>query len=154
MQKLSETKSTLLILLSLSLSACSIRPPDVPVCEYLERYLAKDPVSGHVILKPSPACMAKINEPECGHCTYIVSGKEVYVGEAKETFLNGKPWSQLKAESVYVPAVESYGPLVTYIINSCKKMNCSDDVTRFKVKLDSLSGVKSKADAGKVVISE
>lgn len=85
--------------------------------------------------------MKEIGEVECGHCTYIISGKEIYVGENEKTHLNKKPWSKIKAAAIYVPAVESYAPLSTYIINSCKKMNCSDDVTRFKIKLDSLNGV-------------
>ncbi len=83
--------------------------------------------------------MKAINEPECGHCTYIVSGKEIFIGESPATYLNKKPWSQLKAESVYVPAVESYAPLITYIINACKKMNCSKEVERYSTKLDKLS---------------
>lgn len=88
--------------------------------------------------------MKEIGEVECGHCTYIVSGKEIFVGENQKTFLNGKPWSQLKIESILVPAQESYAPLSSYIINSCKKMNCSDDVTRFKIKVDTLnSAVKT-----------
>jgi hypothetical protein len=131
------------LILSVLASACSVTPPDVFVFESLEQYLATDPATGHLILKPSPACMAKINEPSCGHGIKIISGVEIYVGEAVAAQFNGKPWSQLKRESVYVPAVESYGPLVTYIINACKKMNCSDQVDRFKVKLDSLAGVRA-----------
>jgi len=70
-----------------------------------------------------------------------VSGKEIYIGELPAHQLKGKKWSQLKAESVYMPAVESYAPLSTYIINTCKKDNCSSQVTGFKVKLDSLNGI-------------
>lgn len=136
-------KYLLLMLLLGSLTNCANVPPDVVACEYLTQRLARDPVTTHLILKPSPVCTKEINEPECGHCTYIMSGREVYVGEKKEHFFNGKPWSQLKSESIYLPAVESYAPLSTYIINSCKQMNCSDDVTRFKVKLDSLSSIGS-----------
>ncbi len=99
-------------------------------------------VTGHLLLTPSPTCLKQVGEPECGHCTYIVSGKEIYVGEAEKYQLNKKPWSQIQNEGIILPAVESYAPLATYIINSCKKMNCQDDVTRFKVKLDSLNGVK------------
>ncbi len=80
--------------------------------------------------------MAAIKEVECGHGVSIVKGREIYVGE--KTLFSGKPWSQLKKESVYVPAVESYSPLATYIINTCKKDNCNDDLTRYKVKIDSL----------------
>jgi len=124
------------------LLSCAPQPPDVPVCEALAQHLAQDLGSGHLVLKPSPACVAAINEPECGHCTYIVSGHQVYVGEAQASWLNGKPWSAIKAESVYVPSVESYAPLATYIINACKQMNCSDAVTKFKVKVDSVNPTK------------
>jgi hypothetical protein len=95
-----------------------------------------NPVNGHIELRPSPTCMKHIGEPECGYGLYIISGREVYVGE--KTLFNGKPWSALKAQSVLLPAEESYSPLAAYIINACKKMNCSDQVTRFKVKLDAL----------------
>lgn len=81
--------------------------------------------------------MEKINEPECGHCTRIVSGIEFYVGEKK--LFNEKPWSQLKMESVYVPSKESYAPLAAYMINACKKMRCQDEVTRFRTKLDPIA---------------
>lgn len=52
-----------------------------------------------------------------------------------------KPWSQVEAESILLPAEESGAPLETYIIDACKKMKCSDQVTPFKVKLDSLNGI-------------
>lgn len=123
-------------LFGLLLSACVPNPPDVPVCERLTQRLAKDPKTDHLILTPSPTCMEKIGEPECGHCTYIVSGKEVYIGEKK--FLGKKPWSQIQRESVLVPAKESYAPLARYIIDSCEKMNCNDDVQRFRVKVETL----------------
>jgi hypothetical protein len=139
-------KFLLSIILSLSLTNCTPKPPDVPVCEHLKQRLTTDPVTGHLILKASPVCMKEIGEVECGHCTYIVSGKEIYIGENEKFHLNKKPWSQLREESILMPAEESYAPVATYIINSCKKMNCSDDVTRFKVKLDSLNGIKGAAD--------
>ncbi len=154
MRKLRKTKSSISLILCASLSACTIKPPDVPVFEYLQQYFWTDPTNGHIILKPSPACMKAIKEAECGHGVFIVSGKEIYVGESKTTHFNGKPWSQLKAESVYVPAVESYAPLVTYIINACKKMNCYDAVDRFKVKIDKLSATKTTSGGGAIVIEE
>lgn len=85
--------------------------------------------------------MEKIVEFECGHGVFIMSGREVWVGENKENWFNGKPWSQLKRESILVPAVESYAPLSTYIINSCAKNNCDAEVDRFKVKIDELKSV-------------
>lgn len=111
-------------------------PPDIFVFEGLEQHLSKDPVTGHDVLKPSPACMKAIGETSCGHGISIVSKKVIYVGEAKETWYKGKPWSQLDRESVKLPAEESYGPLTVWIINQCIKFKCSDEVDRFKVQLD------------------
>lgn len=96
--------------------------------------------------------MEKINEPECGHCVRIVSGEEFFVGESPDHWFNKKPWSLLRRQSVLLPAEESYAPLAAYVINSCKKMGCSHEVTRFKVKLDALSGIQ--APAGNTVDKE
>lgn len=126
--------------------ACTPHPPDVPACEYLSQRLSTDPKTSHLILTPSPTCMKQINEVECLHCVFIVSGKEMFVGEKNGHLYNNKPASLLKQQAVYLPAVESYAPLAAYIINSCKKMGCSDDVTKFKVKLDSLNGVENEVD--------
>lgn len=84
--------------------------------------------------------MEKIKEPECGHGVSIVTGTEIFVGE--KTLFNKKPWSQLKRESIYVPAVESYAPITEYIINSCKQANCNDQVDAYRVKLNSLNGIQ------------
>lgn len=123
------------------LSACAPKPPDVFVFEYLAQHLANDPATGHLLLTPSPACMKQIQEVECGHGVSIVSGTEIFIGEEKAHWFKNKPWSQIKRESVYVPAVESYAPLAAYIIDSCKKMKCSDQVDAFRIKLDSLNGI-------------
>ncbi len=93
------------------------------------------------MLEPDPVCMNEIGEVECGHGVYIMSGKEIFIGEEKGHLLNGKKWSELKAQSVYVPAEESYAPLATFIINSCEKLSCNDQVDRYKIKLDSLGAV-------------
>jgi hypothetical protein len=160
----------LLLLLPLLVS-CATPPPDVAVFENLTQHLGQDPETKHLILKPSPTCMQMLGEFECGHGVYIMSQRQVFVGEAFEfTYidkkdvpktlppgqsviefadgrtglrkpLTGKPWSQLKKESIYVPAQESYAPLSTWIINSCKKMKCDDQVNRFKVKVDSLDSI-------------
>lgn len=154
-------------------------PPDVPACEHLAQRITTDPVTGHTILTPSPACMQNLGETECGHCVWVMSNAQRYIGEKHQqvplqalvdtgekdadghavlawqvqndsagkpimvsSWLNDKkPWSQVKAESVYLPAEESYAPLAASIINDCKKFSCSDSVDAFKVKLDSLNGV-------------
>lgn len=85
--------------------------------------------------------MKQIGELSCGHCTYIMSGKEIYLGEGKDHQLNGKPWSQVQSESILLPAQESAAPLFTYTINACKQMSCSSDVDAFRIKLNSLNGV-------------
>ncbi len=136
-------RSTLLILLSYLAISCTVKPPDVFVFESLDQHLSRDQITQHLLLMPSPACIKAISEVECGHGTSIVSGTEVYIGEESTHLFNGKKWSELKSESIYVPAVESYAPISEYIINSCKKMNCSNDVTRFKVKIDKLKNVNS-----------
>ncbi len=141
MKKLKNLRLPLLILLLFLTIECTPNIPNVPVCENLPQRLVTDPETDHMMLQGSPTCEKQIGEPACGHCTYIVTGREIYIGEKSPHFLNGKAWSQIKLESVYVPAVESYGPLSDYIINSCKKMKCNDAVDAFKIKIDSLNGM-------------
>lgn len=141
-------KRWMLLLLLLPLVSCAVVPPDVPVFENLTQHLGTDPVSGHLILKPSPVCLKEIGEFECGHGVFIMSKKQIFVGEKKAYWFHGKAWSQLKKESILMPAEESYAPLATYIINSCKKMNCDDQVTRFKVKLDELNSIGTVLNGG------
>jgi hypothetical protein len=111
-------------------------PPDVVVWTPLEQRMSVDPVTKHILIRPSPLCMEKIKEPECGQGVGIMSGKEYVVGE-KHLF-SGKPWSQLRAESIMCPAKECYAPLSNYIINQCKANNCNEEVNKFKVKLDAI----------------
>lgn len=165
------------ILLCLATS-CS-QPPDAPACEHLSQRISTDPVTGHIVLTPSPTCTLMMGEAECGHCTWIISGQERFLGEVHKqiplralvdtgkkdangnpvldwaiqkdntgatimvsTWLNDlKPWSQVRRESIYLPAEESYAPLSAYIINQCKKSNCNAQVDAFKVKLGVLSTV-------------
>lgn len=126
------------ILLCSLTSGCATVPPDVPACEHMSSRIYQDPQSGHDMLEPSPACWSAIGEFECGHCVWIMSGKEAIIGEKPGSWLNGKPWSKVKAQSVYMPAEESYGPMAAYAINACRKMHCDKDVEKFKVKLESL----------------
>ncbi len=135
-----------LILCAFQISCSSIpKPPDVPVCKHQAQRVWTNPDDGRLYVKPSPVCMKEVGEPECGVCATIVTGKTFYVGEASVHHFNAKPWSQLRRESILVPSVESYAPLSTYIINSCKKLKCSDEVTRFKVKVDAVSGEAREA---------
>lgn len=142
MKKLSAHKWRLLSgSLALLISACTPNPPDVAVFENLIARVSTDPVTQHIILKPDPVCQKEIGEPECLHGVYIISKKQIFVGEKKEHWFMGKPRSQIIRESIYVPAKESYAPLAQYIINSCEKMKCNDQVDRFKVQLDELGQI-------------
>lgn len=131
----------MLLPLSMLLFACSPSPPDVPVCGDLKQKLSKDPITNHLILTPNPVCEEKIAEIECGHCTYIVSGNEIYIGEDKKNWVDlgkgKKSWSQISDEAIRVPA-ESYEKIAEYMINSCEKTGCNADLNRFKVKIDSV----------------
>ena len=141
MKMQSANKWRLLFLSSAFLiSACTPQPPDVAVFEYLKQRTYTDQKTGHLMLKPDPVCMKEIGEPECGHGVYIISKKQIFVGDKSHLF-NNKKWSDLIPEMVLVPAQESYAPLLQYIINSCEKMNCNDQVDRFKVQLDELKAV-------------
>lgn len=111
------------------------------VFENFQQHIGTDPVTGHVLLIADPVCMKEIGEAECGHGVYIMTSRQIFVGEKEPHLFGKKPWSQVKRESIYLPAEESYAPLASFIINTCKKNSCSDQVTRFKVKLDSLKAV-------------
>jgi hypothetical protein len=127
-----------IILLLLALNGC-VHIPDVYVFEVLNQRLSIDPITKHEILTPSPTCVAKIQENSCMHGVSIMTGSEIFVGE--KTLYKNKKASELQSESVLLPAIESYAPLETYIINSCKKMGCDSTVDQFKVKLDGLNGI-------------
>lgn len=142
---LKNSKWLLSAILFYSLISCGPKPPDVPVFESLDQIVLKDAVTGHLLLTPSPICLAQIGEPECGHGIFIMSGKEIFIGEKAPYLLGGKPWSKIKSQSVYVPSIESYAPLTAYIINSCKKMGCDKSVEGFKVKIKSLKGISALA---------
>lgn len=123
----------------LSLTNCAPNPPDVPAFKWLKQRLATDPLTQHIIIKPDPHCMEQIKEPECGYGVFVKTGKEIFVGELPANLYKGKTWSQLREQSIYLPVKESYEPLEAYVIDSCKKMGCEDDVTRFKIKIDRLA---------------
>lgn len=141
---------TLLSPLFLSLLNCA-SIPDVYVFEHLAQRVTTDPVSGHMVLKPSPTCMKQIKEAECGHGVSIITRKQIFVGEDKAHWYDGKPWSQLRRESVYLPAQESYAPLSKALINFCAQSDCNDDVDKFRViqgELTSITDVISQPVSG------
>lgn len=130
------------ILLCCLTESCTKPPPDVFAFKQLKPRVIVDKVTGHEILTADPICVEKLQEFECCYGVSIVSGSEAYVGEKKEHWFQGKkPCSQLVEESILLPAEESYAPLATFTINTCKEMHCSDKVSAFKIKLDSLNGV-------------
>jgi hypothetical protein len=131
----------LLLVISLNLlTNCAVQPPNVPLFIELGQHIVKDPITGDILLKPSPTCYEKIHELECLYGIYTMDGKEVFVGNNPINYFNGKSADQIKEESLLAPSIETYAPIATYIINSCKALNCSSDVTKFKVKIDSLKG--------------
>lgn len=136
-------KFSLFATLSLSAIDCATLPPppDIYAFERLDTHLSVDPVTGHQMLSPSPACMKQIQEMACGHGVAIMSGTEIYVGDLPAHMWKGKTWTQLKQESVHLPAVESYAPLATYMIDSCKRFNCNTQLDAFRIKINSLNGV-------------
>jgi hypothetical protein len=127
-----------LLLLSVLTLSCNPNIPDIFVFELLSQSLSKNS-KGDVLLTASPTCMAQIKEPECLHGTSIMTGTQIYVGQL--TLFKGKTMKQLQTESLLVPAIESYAPLETYIVNSCKKLHCSKQVEEFRVKLNGLNGI-------------
>ncbi len=91
--------------------------------------------------RPNPVCMKMLDEEECGYCTWSIKEKYQYVGENKETWLYGKPWSQIAAEAVLMPS-ESYARLKADIVENCKKsQECNKDIAKWRVKLDSLDSL-------------
>lgn len=137
--KLSRNRNWLLsAILFLSLTDCASKPPpDVFAFKHLKQQLTVDE-TGSMKLRPSPICMKEIGEFECGYGVSIMTGREVFVGNSKNHLFNGKTWDEIVEESIFLPSEESYSPLSAHIINSCKAMHCSDEVGKFKVKLDKL----------------
>lgn len=126
------------------LSACSHAPPDVPFVRQLKTktVVTELPDVGKIIdERPNPVCMKEIGERECGFVVWTVSNKTQYVGERKENHLNGKPYSVLKREGILTPP-ETIAKVKAFILNICKDTGrCSGDITRWRVKLDSLDSI-------------
>lgn len=143
MQKLKLWKWLLFAILSCSAINCASipPPPDIFVFERLDQHLSVDPATGHKILAPSPMCMKMLQELSCGHGVAMMSGTEIYVGDAPNHGWKGKTWTEIKSESVHVPAIESFAPLETYLINTCRKFKCNSQLDAFRIKLDSLNGI-------------
>lgn len=130
---------SLLLMISFALTAsCTSTPPDIAACKPLDKLVFVDKNSGSTRTVPSPTCQKNIQEDECGYCVRIVSGNSFFVGEAKAHQFSGKPWSQLRSESIYLPAAESYSPLAAYILKVCAEDGCSTQLTKFKTKIDAL----------------
>lgn len=128
----------------LALSGCVV-PPDVPVCRPLEIKWEKKFVEGVgniVVERPNPKCVETIKEPTCGFCVWTISNKSAYVGEAKSTWIYGKPWSTIKREAVLAPP-ETYAKVKGFIIDICKKSgDCSKDITRWRLKFNALDSAR------------
>lgn len=91
--------------------------------------------------RPNPTCLKEVGEMSCGFCVWTISQKSQFVGEGDKYKLNGKPWSQIKREMIGMP-LESYAKFKAFTINMCKKTNdCSKDIDKWRVKLDSLDSI-------------
>lgn len=84
MKKLKKSVWKSFAILSWSLISCATKPPDVFVFENYAQHLATDPVTQHLMLVPSPLCMEKLQEAECGHGVSIITGQEIFVGEGTQ----------------------------------------------------------------------
>ena len=143
-----------ILLLSVSfvfLVSCSVKPPDGPICRELKVIIEKKDVPniGPIVWeRPNPLCMEKISESTCGYCVWTVSNKVQFVGDKPETYLYKKSWSQIKTEAVVVPS-EFYADVKGAFINMCKKYKeCSDEIARWRIKLDSIDSVKDALGNG------
>lgn len=85
--------------------------------------------------RPNPVCMREIKEAECGRCSWTISEKTQYVGEAKETWLDGLSWTDIKDTAVILPA-KSAAQVKAYILNQCKKTDCNKDISKWRIKID------------------
>ena len=131
----------LLGLLSISLVSCSTLNVDEPIGIPLKPIITvkKDAFGIDVTtVRPNPVCMKEIREPSCGYYAWTISDREQYVGEAKATWLFGKPWSVLQDEAIYTPS-ETQAKIKEAIINTCKKYKtCDQRISRWRVKTDKL----------------
>lgn len=125
------------------LTSCT-SPPDGPGCRSLtpKVTIAKDDFGIPVTTVTSnPVCQKQIGEPACGYCVWSISEKEQYIGEQKEHWLDGQPWSQILAESITLP-VKTYVAVKTYIIDNCKNnSDCNKNISKWRIKLDALDSV-------------
>lgn len=115
--------------------------PDVPIGRSLDPIYIKR-IDGFGIevhdKRPNPVCMKEISEPECGFFSWTVSDKIQFVGEKKETWMNGLPWSKVKEESLFLP-IESMQKIKESFIVGCKKYGCSNaDISKWRIKMDSV----------------
>ncbi len=131
----------LLISSAIILSSCRSLP-DVPLaCRPLDarhEYIKDDFGITVDHMTPNPVCMAEIGEPQCGYCTWTISDKEKYVGEAEATHLYEKPWSQIRDESILSPS-EAFAAVKAWVVKMCYDnpdvAGCAE-VAKWRVKLD------------------
>jgi len=126
------------------LSACTVQPPDVPFCRPLEqrKIVKESPEFGKIIdILPNPKCLKEIGESSCGFCVWTISNRSQFVGEGEKVRLQGQRWSEVKAQAIIAPA-ESQAKIKAFVINACKQSgDCSKDIDRWRLKLDSLDSV-------------
>lgn len=86
--------------------------------------------------RPNPVCMKNIKEPTCGRCTWTIDDKVQYVGNNESNYLDGQSWLDIQLTGVIFPA-QSVAKVKGYIVNQCKKTNCNDNISKWRVKINS-----------------
>ena len=129
------------VLFVLILNVGCVKPPDVWVCRDLtEKVVITEDAFGveEMNLRGNPVCLSEIKENRCGYCVRSISGTHTYVGEDSTHQLEGKKWSEMRIDSVMLPA-DSYAALKEFIINSCKKSNqCAEGIAKWRTNLELL----------------
>lgn len=145
----------IIILVSLQSLVLSCASIDVPLCRKLnsKTTVTKDEFGiPSTVVRSNPKCAKQIGEPDCGYCTWTQSDREQYVGENKKTWLYGKPWSLIFAESFIVPS-ESMAKVKSELNKNCRDDDgplgghCQD-AGKWRVKLDSLDSIGESFSTG------
>ena len=107
---LKKSLSVSLLLLSLCLASCAVKPTDDPLCKELS------------ITR--------------GYCVNMISGKAYEVNDQNK--FNGKTWWDMRPTNIQMP-IDTWKNLKTFIIKVCKKYgNCDREISSWDRTLETL----------------